>query len=335
MNLIKRKTLLMGLFRCTHKYGSDEGAFLMLKQSVQAAGFDFLEPQPQTPSPEISWEVPPPDFDIPDDPVDNYDQLLLAEALRDALALRGLLSKNQFCATSLAVCVKVKGQTVTKAPDWFYVPDVYPTEKNRRSYTPIAEGALPSIVMEFLSDHKGKEYEKSDIYPYGKWYFYEQILKVPWYVIFDSNVGQLEVYHLEAGRYKKQSQHANGHYWIDSINLFLGVWEGLKEDFKRNTFWLRWWDADEQVLSWQYEKAKQSEIEKQQALEKAESEKLKAQQAEIEKQQALEKAEKLAFEKTRQIAKQMLQAHVEMAFIQQITGLDENSILLLKTEIKL
>ncbi len=57
MNLIKRKTLLMGLFRCTHKYGSDEGAFLMLKQSVQAAGFDFLEPQPQTPSPEISWEA--------------------------------------------------------------------------------------------------------------------------------------------------------------------------------------------------------------------------------------------------------------------------------------
>ncbi|RKZ67546.1 MAG: hypothetical protein DRQ99_06355 [Candidatus Parabeggiatoa sp. nov. 3] len=57
MNLIKRKTLLMGLFRCTHKYGSDEGAFLMLKQSVQAAGFYFLEPQPQTPSPEISWEA--------------------------------------------------------------------------------------------------------------------------------------------------------------------------------------------------------------------------------------------------------------------------------------
>ena len=82
--------------------------------------------------------------------MDNSDQSLLAEALRDALSLAKRISKNQFCATSLAVCVKVDGQTITKAPDWFYVPYVHPLETNRRSYTPNVEGQLPTIVMEFL-----------------------------------------------------------------------------------------------------------------------------------------------------------------------------------------
>jgi hypothetical protein len=292
----------------------------MIKQQVQAkqptgVAFYFLEPQQttQSPLPKISWEVPPPDFDIPDEPMDNFDQSLLAEALRDALSLQGRLSENQLCATSLAVCVKVSRQTITKAPDWFYVPEVYETNKNRRSYTPIVEGAMPSVVMEFLSDHKGKEYDKSEMFPYGKWYFYEQILKVPWYIIFDSNVGQLEVYHLESGRYKKQLQDKNGRYWIDSMTLFLGIWEGVKEDVNRQTFWLRWWDADEQLLPWQYEKTKQ---------------------AEIEKREALEKAEKVALETTKEIAKQMLQAHAKMSFIQQVTGLNEETLLLLNNENK-
>ena len=263
------------------------------KQQAQVSSFFFLEPRRTTPEirPQITWEIPSPDFEIPDEPMDNFDQSLLAEALRDALHSAHLISKNQLCATSLAVCVNVGEKTITKAPDWFYVPYVYPTEDNRRSYTPNVEGQLPTIVMEFLSDYKGKEYDNSPHPPYGKWYFYETILKVPWYVIFDSSNGVLEVYHFEGGSYKIQTCDKNGHYWIDSLGLFLGVFQGLKEDVDRNTYWLRWWDIDGNQLLWQYEKAKQ-----------------------------------IANETTRLIAKRMLQAHAEIAFIQQVTGLDEVEI---------
>ncbi len=218
--------------------------------------------------PEIVWEVPPPDFKIPDDIMDNYDQFLLVGALQDALLYARHLSDNYFCTTSIAVCAKVNGRTVSKAPDWFFVPYVYPTEKGRRSYTPGAEGKYPTIVMEFFSDSRCREYDNSSSYPYGKWYFYEAILKVPWYVIFDSETGELEVYHLERGHYKKQAADKNGRYWIDSMGLFLGIWNGLKEDVRRKIYWLRWWDADANLLPWQVEeyKALKAAIEKYKAL---------------------------------------------------------------------
>jgi len=275
-------------------------------QAKQHTGFAFVINEPRITTikkmlPKVVWEVPPPDFEIPDEPMDNFDQSLLAEALRDALSLAKRISKNQFCATSLAVCAKVDGQTITKAPDWFYVPYVHPLETNRHSYTPNVEGQLPTIVMEFLSDNQRREYNNSPIPPYGKWYFYETILQVPWYVIFDSDDGELEVYHLDRGCYKKQTADKNGRYWIDSMELFLGVWKGLKEDVYRDTFWLRWWDVTGKRLLWQCENTKSIEIEKREALKN----------------------------NTLQIAKGLLQAQVEIAIIQQVTGLDETEIWLL------
>ena len=38
---------------------------------------------------QISWELLPDDYPLPDDPVDNIDQPLLAEALRESLARSG------------------------------------------------------------------------------------------------------------------------------------------------------------------------------------------------------------------------------------------------------
>ncbi len=309
--------------------------FFMI-QSKQVTGVTFVMKEPQKNAmkmlPKIIWEVPPPDFAIPDEPMDNFDQSLLAEALREALSLAKRTSKNQLCATSLAVCAKVDGQTITKAPDWFYVPYAYPKEKNRRSYTPYAEGKLPTIVMEFLSDDDGKEYDNSATRPYGKWYFYETILQVPWYVIFDSDNGELEVYKLEDDYYVKQNANEDGQYWIDSLELFLGVWKGLKKDVPRNTHWLRWWDTNGNRLPWQYEDLEKMKVKMQKTeakMQKAEAEKRKAEvekrKAEVEKQEALEKAKNT----TLQIAKQMLQTQVEVAFIQQVTGLNENEILLL------
>lgn len=314
-----------------------------------AADAAFLRPAPRPAArpamPDIVWEVPPADFEIPDEPMDNTDQFLLAAALKEALACAGLLSETELYGASLALCAKINGQTVTKAPDWFYVPVVHPTGENRGSYTPIAEGTRPAVVMEFLSDNRGREYDTSQVPPYGKWFFYEKVIQAPFYVIFNSKNGEIEVYQLSNGRYKPRACAENGCYWIDAMQLFLGVWSGLNEDEHRHMHWLRWWDTDGNLLPWRYEKERRAEekAEKEREKaerarekaererEKAERERERAERAEREKQAALAHVEHAEHLTIQRMARQMLLAQVDIAVIAQVTGLDEAEISALQT----
>ncbi len=196
--------------------------------------------------PKISWETLPPDFILPDKPVDNQLQPLLAAVLREILEIAGLIKTEMLIATNFGICTKVDDKIAIKAPDWVYVPQTHPTDKIRRSYTPYTEGNLPLIVMEFLSETEGDEYSVNPNYPYGKWYYYEQILQVPIYVIFEPKSGRLEVYRLFNGHYETQSATEQGYYWIAEIGLFLGVWYGTKIDI--TGYWLRWWDESANLL---------------------------------------------------------------------------------------
>ena len=207
---------------------------------------------------DIKWEKLPADFQLPDDPVENLHHPLLASALREMLDLAGFINPNMLIASNFGICATVNGKIVVKAPDWFYVPSVLPVPVGliRRSYTPHTEGEVPAVVMEFLSDTEQGEYSSKSTYPYGKWYFYERILQVPIYVIFEPNEGTLEVHSLSSGRYEVQQPDANQRYWIESIGLFLGVWHGTKSQITAN--WLRWWDASGQMLLWGEERVQQS-----------------------------------------------------------------------------
>jgi Uma2 family endonuclease len=216
--------------------------------------------------PVVTWEPLVADFQLDDEPVVNLSQPLLAAALTEALELAGRLEPTMLLGTNLGVCATVDGQLVIKAPDWFYVrallPNI-PPNPNRRSYTPNLEGDVPAIVMEFLSETEGGEYSIKSKHPPGKWYFYERILKVPTYAIFDPQAGWIEVYQLDAlGRYQLQQADANDRYWIEAIGLFLGVWYGRKVE--QTTHWLRWWDQSGQLLPWGVEllEQKQQQIER-------------------------------------------------------------------------
>ena len=96
--------------------------------------------------PLITWEKLPDNFELPDDPVDNLEQPVLAEALRDAFPQSAHLSSTHLIATNFGLVATVNKQTVVKAPDWVYVPSVLPLPegKKRKSYTPYTDGALPS-----------------------------------------------------------------------------------------------------------------------------------------------------------------------------------------------
>ncbi|WP_293335611.1 Uma2 family endonuclease [Microcoleus sp. CAWBG58] len=207
----------------------------------------------------ITWEKLPEDFILPDDPVENIDQPLLAAALRESLELAGFILASMLIASNFGLCATVNDKTIVKAPDWVYISSVLPAEPGevRRSYTLNAEGEVPAVVMEFLSDTNGSEYSTKPTYPYGKWRFYERILQVPVYVIFEPKSGDLEVYRLVSGQYELQENDANGRFWIESMNLFLGVWEGEKS--QRRGYWLRWWDENGNLLLWGAERVEQEQ----------------------------------------------------------------------------
>ena len=198
----------------------------------------------------VTWEKLPDDFVLDDEPVDNINQPALAAALTQSLELAGRLPSNSLTMTNYGVCATVDGQIVVKAPDWGYVPSIRVSrEQVQRSYTPQLEGDIPTIVMEFLSDTEEKEYSTKPTYPPGKWFYYEQVLQVPNYAIFEPDGGVLEVYRLDnSGHYRIQTPDSNNRYWIAEINLFLGTWFGSREN--RTGHWLRWWDEDGELLLW-------------------------------------------------------------------------------------
>jgi hypothetical protein len=201
----------------------------------------------------ITWEKMPEPFILEEKPAANIDQPLLAAALREILEIAGLILEGILVAPNMGICATMDSKTVIKAPDLFYVRNVQPlpTPEVRRIYTPNLEvkEEIPAIVMEFLGATQGDEYSAKPTFPPGKFFFYEQILRVPIYTIFEPPAGLLDVYQLNSsGRYQLQEPDANGHYWIEGVGLFLGVWHGTKAE--RTGYWLRWWDESTEMLLW-------------------------------------------------------------------------------------
>ncbi len=198
----------------------------------------------------ITWELLPEDFILDDEPVDNVNQPPLAAALTESLELAGKLPSTALATTNYGICATVNEKIVVKAPDWAYIPTIsVPREEVKRSYTPHRQGNIPVVVIEFLSDTEGSEYSSKRTYPPGKWFFYEQILQVPNYIIFEPESGTLEVHCLdESGKYNLGSPNENNRYWLTQMKLFIGVWQGTREN--REGYWLRWWDEGGNLLLW-------------------------------------------------------------------------------------
>ena len=224
-----------------------------------------IAPAPKHPI--VKWERLPKNFKLPDDPVENINHPLLAAALREILAIAGFISPQTLVGGNLGIALTVREQRVVKAPDWFYVSQVNPEVLNTDlgSYAPNIDGGIPAVAIEFLSDTDGGEYSSKSTFPYGKWYFYERLLQVPIYAIFNPQDGGLEVHEWIDGRYElkaarepvdgENSTDASDLYWIEPLQLYLGVWAGKKDS--RTGYWLRWWDKSGQMLPWALERVEQ------------------------------------------------------------------------------
>jgi Uma2 family endonuclease len=161
-----------------------------------------------------------------------------------------------------------------EAPDWFYVPNVPPLLNGeiRRSYVLWREYITPVIALEFAS---GDGSEEQDATPLsrsstrasgkpGKFWIYEQVMRIPYYGIYLIHQGTLEVYHLLDTVYQPMTPNERGHYPIAPLQIELGVWQGA---FLNNPEqpWLRWWDLAGNLLLTGREQAEQ-EISKREKL---------------------------------------------------------------------
>ena len=179
-----------------------------------------------------------------------------------------------------------------EAPDWFYVPNVSPLldGEYRRSYVMWKEFVAPLIAIEFVSGSGREERDAtppSETEKAGKFWVYEQAIRIPFYAIFDTWKDNLEAYHLVDNRYIKMQPNDRRHYPISPMGVELGL------KFENGVSWLRWWDEAGNLLLTGDERAVQAEQKQVQAEQKqvqaeaiAAQERLIANQERLAKQQA-------------------------------------------------
>ncbi|TAH20032.1 MAG: Uma2 family endonuclease, partial [Oscillatoriales cyanobacterium] len=157
-----------------------------------------------------------------------------------------------------------------EAPDWFYVPNVGPLVDGeiRRSYVIWREYMVPIIAIEFARKP-------------GKFWVYEQIIRIPYYAIYVIKTSQLEVYNWVNGCYCRLEPNDRGHYPIDRMGIELGLWEGSYQNQTQR--WLRWWDNQGNLLLTGSEQARLERLHTEQERQRAEAE---SQRAEAESQRA-------------------------------------------------
>ena len=195
----------------------------------------------------------------------SFQPQLLGETLR----LTTVAEDQIFTGSDLNVYYDRRRPTLHKRPDWFAVagvPRFYGGEDLRMSYVVWDEQVIPFVVVELLSPKTAKsdlgQVEREPDGTPTKWEVYEQILKVPTYVIFDRVNSQLRVFRLINGSYQEQTV-VDNRFWLTDMSIGLGVWQGKFKGCPRA--WIRWYDASGAWIATQVEQQTQlAETERQQ-----------------------------------------------------------------------
>ncbi len=157
--------------------------------------------------------------------------------------------------------------------------------------------------------------------PPPKWVVYEQILRVPYYVVFSRYTNRLRFFRLVGGKYQEQAlDPVRPIAWIPELKAGLASWEGVFGGSLR--FWLRWVDEQGNWVPTDTEAALTA-LDQERAVREAA---LTA----LDQERAVREAAIAALDQERQILKQTVQNLVRsgmaIAQIAQITGLSETQI---------
>jgi Uma2 family endonuclease len=229
-----------------------------------------LSPRETLPTMDDLPSEDPEESGLPDEFHDLQPQLLSA-----TLRLSGYARDQIFTGTDLNLYYDVRHPQWYKRPDWFLVvgvPRLYDGTDLRSSYVSWQEGVDPFVAIELLSPGT----EKEDLGEYAelgksgglspitqempprKWEVYEQILRVPYYIVFSRYTNRVRFFQLTGGRYQEQVlDPSQPRLWLPELGLGLGLWQGAFEGVARH--WLRWYDNQGTWLPTDAERAMQAE----------------------------------------------------------------------------
>lgn len=305
---------------------------------------------------------------LPDEFHDLQPQLLSA-----TLRLQNYAKDQTFTGTDLNLYYDVHHPQWHKRPDWFLalgVPRLYDGKDLRASYVVWQEGVNPFVVVELLSPGTENEDlgrfaepranatsgeaaptvepdtplngQSTKAVPPGKWQVYEQILRIPYYVVFSRYDNRVRAFRLVGGHYQEQNLDAsNPRIWIPELDLGLGLWEGEFDGIER--LWLRWYDAQgnwalteaehqQQRAERQRQRAVQEQQRAEQEQQRAEQQQQRAEQEQQRAEQEQQRAEQeqqradIAEDQLRQVVVNLLQANLSVTQVADMTGLTEEQV---------
>lgn len=235
----------------------------------------------QTDPPLSPKETLPTMYDLPSENPEETGlpdefHLLQPELLRITFRPPSYAAEQVFTASDLNLYYDPHHPQWYKRPDWFAVLGVsrfYNQTELRLSYVTWQEGINPFVVVELISpgteaEDLGRNLREVN-QPPNKWSVYEQILRIPYYFVFNRYTNELQYFGLMMNRYQPLSMNGLG-VWLEEAELGLGLWDGEYQGCKR--LWLRWYDRDNNWLPTPEEQEKQ----------RAEQEKQRADAAELE-----------------------------------------------------
>ncbi|MGB7085170.1 MAG: Uma2 family endonuclease [Phormidesmis sp.] len=249
------------------------------------------------------YDLPSEDPEEPGLPDEFHD--FQPELLSETFRLQDYASDNIFTAADLNLYYDPTHANWYKRPDWFAAIGISRFYRGegieskllksgdlRLSYVIWQEEVSPFVVVELISP--GTENEdfgrsvRQPGKPPTKWSVYEEILQIPYYVIYDRYTDRLNGFHLTDGRYQPIPIGSENKIWIPEINAGLGMWQGR---FKRSTRnWLRWYDSSG---NWLLTLEEENEQRAQQAQREAQQAQRETQQAQRETQQVQQENERL------------------------------------------
>jgi Uma2 family endonuclease len=234
----------------------------------------FKYPVPQTEPPRSPRETLPTMYDLPSENPEEPGLPDEFHGLQPQLLSRTFRPSNYsaaqiFSGADMNLYYDARHPLWYKRPDWFGVVGVsrlYDEVDMRLSYVVWQEGINPFVVVELLSPGTEKEdlrendreqllppasenlagnghinQEPREEKPARKWEVYEQILRVPYYVVFSRYTDRMRAFKLDGSRYQ-ELELSDSRVWMPEIDLGLGLWQG--EYLGVDRLWLRWYDSE-------------------------------------------------------------------------------------------
>ena len=239
------------------------------------------------------YDLPSEDSEEPGLPDEFHD--LQAQFLSLTFCPPHYPASRVFSASDMNLYYDVRHAQWYKRPDWFGVvgvPRLYDDVDMRLSYVVWQEGINPFVVVELLSPGTEKEdlgeidqeklptepeevrengqaiQPQTENKPPRKWEVYEQILRIPYYVVFSRYGDRLRAFRMDGAHYQ-ELELQEPRVWMPEIALGLGLWQGEYQGIER--LWLRWCDSQGNWILTEAEQERQRAEQERQRAEQAES----------------------------------------------------------------